>query len=243
MVMMKEVRPVRAVRDAEFREFVKAVQELAIRAYPNPERVGCPGDSILREVAGQSRPSAHPVFRSHIVTCSPCIAELLAERTRLQAHQKARRRMIVALAAGVCLLAVLFGWRLRYRTPSEINGQLASAKQIPEIPIDLRPYSPMRSDTAHASRSPIAAPLQHVKLKLYLSPGAPLGPYEIRVLTGDLRTMRTAQAAAVLKDGVTSILVTLDLADLRPGAYVLVLRPARPDEDWQTYPLVLRRPA
>ena len=46
-----------------------------------------------------------------------------------------------------------------------------------------------------------------MKLKLYLAPGAPLGAYEIRILTNDLRTMRSQQASAVLNEGVTSILL------------------------------------
>jgi hypothetical protein len=80
-----------------------------------------------------------------------------------------------------------------------------------------------------------------VKLKLYLAPGAPLGAYEIRVLTNDLRTMRSQRAPAALNEGVTFILVAVDLADLPAGSYTLVLRPAREGEEWQTYPLVLRR--
>ena len=229
------------ITDADFREFVKTVQNMALRAYPNPDRVNCPGSEVLRDVARQSRPAAHPAFQSHIVECSPCIAELLAERTRVQAHQQVRRRMLLAVAAGVCIVALLSGLWLSHRTAPTARDQLASLQDIPEIPIDLRPYSPTRSDSAQSTKPPITAPRRRVKLKLILAPGAPLGAYEIRVLTNDLRTIRSQQASAVLNEGVTSLLVAVDLADLPTGTYVLVLRPARNGEEWQTYPLTLRR--
>ena len=238
---MKDIKPIHDITDADFREFVKAVQDLALRAYPNPDRAGCPSSEVLRDVARQPRPSQHPVFQSHIVECSPCIAAMLAERTRIQALHQARRRMIVAVAAGVCLVALLSGLWLWHRAPSFTRDQVASARDIPEIPVDLRPYSPARSDSGQSTRPPISVPIQRVKLKLYLAPGAPLGAYEIRILSNDLRTMRTQQVSAVLNDGVTSAVLAVNLADLPSGAYVLVLRPAREGEEWQQFPLVLGR--
>ena len=229
------------ITDADFREFVKTVQNLALRAYPNPDRVDCPGSDVLRDVARQSRPSAHSAFQSHIVECSPCLAEMLAERTRFQGREQARRRLLLAVAAGVCLVALVSGLWWSHRAAPPSRDQLASAQNIPEIPIDLRPYSPTRADSGQSTKPPIAAPSQRVKLKLFLAPGAPLGAYEIRILTIDLRTMRSQQASAVLNEGVTFILVAVDLAELPPGSYVLVLRPLREGEEWQTYPLTLRR--
>jgi len=238
---MKDIKPIDDITDADFREFVKAVQDLALRAYPNHGRAGCPSSEVLRDVAREPRPSQHPVFQAHIVECSPCIAAMLAERTRIQALYQARRRMIVAVAAGVCLVALLSGLWLWHRTPSFTRDQVASARDIPEIPVDLRPYSPTRSDSAPGSRPPIAVPNQRVKLKLYLAPGAPLGVYEIRILSNDLRTMRKQRVSAALSEGVTSAILAVNLADLPSGAYVLVLRPAREGEEWQQFPLVLGR--
>ena len=199
------------ITDADFREFVKTVQNMAVRAYPNPDRVNCPGSDVLGDVARQSQPSAHPAFRSHIVECSPCIAEMLAERTRVQAQQQARRRMLLAVAAGVCIVALVSGLWLSLRTAPTAREQLASLQDIPEIPIDLRPYSPTRSDSGQSTKPPIEAPRRRVKLRLFLAPGAPLGTYEIRVLTNDLRTMRSEQASAGLNEGATSLLVAVDL--------------------------------
>jgi len=238
---MRDFKPMHAVTEANFREFIRGVQDMALRAYPNPDRIGCPDLKVLQEVAGQSRPSVHPVFQSHIVECSPCIAQMLAERTRIQAQRQLRRRMVLALAAGVCLVALLSGLWLSHRAAPGTYNQLASADEIQEIPIDLRPYSPTRSDATPDSKPPIVVPRQRVKLKLYLALGSPVGAYEIRILTNDLRPMRSVQASAVLNDGVTFIPVALDLGNMAPGTYVLDLRPAREGEEWQSFPLVLRR--
>ena len=227
------------VTDADFREFVKAVQDLALQAYPNPDRIGCPNKEVLHEIARQSRPSAHPVFQSHIVECSPCIAAMLAERTRIQARQRVRRRLLVAAAGCVCIVALLSNSWLWHRSGPSTSDQLASTPGVTEIPIDLRPYSPTRSDTGQRAKPPIAVPRQRVRLKLFLAPGSPLGPYEIRILTKDRRILRSQQALALLNDRVTSIIVSVTLSDLKPDAYLLLIRPASDGEEWQTYPVVL----
>jgi hypothetical protein len=47
-----------------------------------------------------------------------------------------------------------------------------------------------------------------------------------------------AQGNAELRDQVTSLQVTLDLAQLSRGAYQLAVR--RQGDDWQTFPMQLR---
>src|SRR2546430_15151078 len=149
--------------------------------------------------------------------------------------------MVDAGAVGVCLVALLSGLWLWHRAPSFTPDPMASARDIPEIPVDLRPYSPARSDSGQSTRPPISVPKQQVKLKLYLAPGAPLGAYEIRILSNDLRTLRSQQVSVVLNDGVTSAVLAVDLADLPSGPYVLVLRAPREGEEWQKFPLVRGR--
>ena len=228
------------ISDNDFKEFVKTVQDLALRAYPNPDRADCPNSQIIHEVAGQSRPSAHPVFQSHIVHCSPCIGDVLAERTRIQSKQKNQRRMLLAAAAGVCVLALISVLYLRHRASAPSGNEIARAGAILEIPIDLSPYSPTRSDAAQKTRPPITVPNKRLRLKLTLALGAPEGPYDIRILTDQFQAVRNQQATAVLKDGITSIPAEVDLAGLRPGTYTLALRPNRDGEEWQTVPMVLK---
>jgi hypothetical protein len=226
------------ISDNDFKEFVKTVQDLALRAYPNPDRADCPNPQIIHEVAGQSRPSSHPVFQSHIVHCSPCIRDVLAERTRIQSKQK-NRRMVLAIAAVVCVLALISVLFLRHRASLPTGNEIARVGAVPEIPIDLSPYSPTRSDAAQKTRPPVTVPNERLRLKLTLALGAPEGPYDIRILTDQLQAVRNQQATAILKDGITSIPAEVDLGGLRPGRYTLALRPNRDGEEWQTVPMVL----
>jgi hypothetical protein len=228
------------ISDNDFKEFVKTVQDLALRAYPNPDRADCPHSQIIHEVAGQSRPSSHPVFQSHIVHCSPCIRDVLAERTRIQSKQNNRRWMLLATAAVVCVLALISVLFLSHRASVPTGNEIARAGAVPEIPIDLSPYSPTRSDAAQKTRPPVTVPNERLRLKLTLALGAPEGPYDIRILTDQLQAVRNQQATAVLKDGITSIPLEVDLGGLRPGRYTLALRPNRDGEEWQTVPMVLK---
>ena len=229
------------ISDYDFKEFVKTVQDLARRAYPNPGRADCPGPQVIHEVARLSRPAAHPVFQSHIVRCSPCIQDVLAERTRIQiaAEEPAassRRDSGRRLPPRAYFFSADAAAPVR-AAPNE----MARAGNIPEIPIDLRPFSPTRSASPEKSKPSLTVPNGRVRLKIYLALGSPEGAYEIQVLTNKLQTLRSQQATVVASGGTVSLPVDMDLAGLPVGTYVLALRPANDNEEWQTYPMVLRR--
>ncbi len=145
---------------------------------------------------------------------------------------------MIAAAACLCLVALVSFLLLRQKPR---GGELAQAGNVPEIPIDLRPYSPTRSESAQKNKPPLAVPNEHVRLKIYLATGAPEGAYEIGVLSNQLKPMIKQQATAVANDGITFIPVDINLGGLPDGPYVLALRPMRDAEDWQTYRLLLRR--
>jgi hypothetical protein len=74
------------------REYQKAVQA----SYPNPERKGCPGTDVLRDMAARS--ARHEDIEQdqqwkHVIHCGPCYAEYLElrESCRLGHHDKAVR--------------------------------------------------------------------------------------------------------------------------------------------------------
>jgi hypothetical protein len=229
------------ISDFDFKEFVKTVQDLALRAYPNPGRADCPGSQVIHEVASLSRPAAHPAFQSHIVRCSPCIQEVLGERTRIQSQRKNRRRALLAIAAGVCILALVSLLLLRQRSGAPLRDEIARVGNVPEIPLDLRPYSPTRSASPEKSKPSVTVPSGRVRLKVYLALESPEGAYEIQVLTNKLQTLRSQQATVVANGSTVFLPVDIDLAGLPAGTYVLALRPARESEEWQAYSLVLKR--
>jgi hypothetical protein len=47
------------------------IDEVLASVHPNPERIGCPGDEVLRALAKRERPIGDPGYE-HIVNCSPC---------------------------------------------------------------------------------------------------------------------------------------------------------------------------
>jgi hypothetical protein len=147
--------------------------------------------------------------------------------------------MVLATAAGVCVLALISVLFLLHRGSAPSGNEIARAGPVPEIPIDLSPYSPTRGG-AQKTRPPVTVPNERLRLKLTLALGAPEGPYDIRILTDQLQAVRNQQVTAFLRDGITSIPAEVDLGGLRPGRYTLALRPNRDGEEWQTVPMVLK---
>lgn len=60
----------------KYERLQKAVQEEILNSYPNPDRVGCPENVMIREVAFREELTKDPVWE-HITHCSPCYAEFL----------------------------------------------------------------------------------------------------------------------------------------------------------------------
>ncbi len=66
--------------EAKFDRLKKQLQDSILRDYPNPERKGCPGDDVLKELA--ERPLDQAVEDDphwhHVTHCSECYREFLA---------------------------------------------------------------------------------------------------------------------------------------------------------------------
>src|ERR1039457_4358348 len=94
--------------DAQFDRLKSQLQNSILSDYPNPERKGCPGDAVLKELA--ARPlddslEADPHWR-HVTHCSECYREFLGCGAELQRKAKARLAKIgVATATAAILIA------------------------------------------------------------------------------------------------------------------------------------------
>ena len=65
--------------DEKFLKRVQFIKQAILTAYPNPQRIGCPGGEQLKETAGRTdyeRLFEEPVWE-HITHCSPCYQEYL----------------------------------------------------------------------------------------------------------------------------------------------------------------------
>src|ERR1035438_482376 len=59
-----------------FRRISDRVEDLILTAYPNPKRIGCPGEKRVKEVAARSSLIKDEHWE-HITHCSPCYAEFI----------------------------------------------------------------------------------------------------------------------------------------------------------------------
>jgi hypothetical protein len=194
--------------------------------FPNPERIGCPGNALLKGVA-QGRVSlteAEP-WLEHFSSCSPCFQEF-KEFRRQSAIQ--RRRMLTWVTTAAVLLFAVGGW-FWVRARHLVEGTDTAV-------LDLRERSVARGQSpSETGQSPLGIPRIAKHLVLDLPIGSQEGPYDVGLLTeaGDqiLRTTGVAQ----LHDHVIDLRVDVDFGGVRRGTYSLGVR--QPNLEWTRYPI------
>ena len=68
----------------------QVVQEAILNDYPNPDRVGCPKDATIQEVAVRDALTKDAVWE-HITHCSPCYGMFLEHKARLREGNRGSR--------------------------------------------------------------------------------------------------------------------------------------------------------
>ena len=199
-----------------------------LKEYPNPERVGCPGSTVLKGIASRAMPlSEADKWLDHLGSCSPCYRDFLQLQS---AHRARRKQTLLAIAASILIVASLAGWAvLRNQKPSFVTQTAV---------LDLRNRSLSRGGESNPVEPPLEVSRAVKHLALYLPLGSSDGPYEIRIATTGGGAVFTATGVASLKDGITSLEATADFSAASPGQYVLQVR--RPASEWNSYPLILR---
>jgi hypothetical protein len=228
-------------------EIQDLLQQAVLNDYPNPERKGCAGEQVVREVASRQMPVQDAAWE-HITHCSPCYREFLGFRAELADARRRlvrRNRIVLATALAAAGIAGILIWT-RGSHGSQPPPVVAREMQAPGVntlvaKVDLQPFSPARSEgNAAAQSAQVAATLdrQVVQLELSLPIGSDDGTYEVRIMDGQLHSLMSRSASAALTDHVTTLSVTLDLSTLAPGSYVLGLK--GPESGWRTYPIAVR---
>src|SRR5437867_6961757 len=118
-------------------------------AFPNPDRIGCPGQDVLRAIA--FRRLDHETARQwdeHMSHCSPCFNEYMTFRE--EARRSARVRAL-AVAAVAIILVVIAGWIALSRF-----GARGQAWQ--EATLDLRGHEPLRGAQPINPAPPLVLP-------------------------------------------------------------------------------------
>jgi hypothetical protein len=197
-------------------------------ANPNPERVGCPGEKVIRRAARGGLPLNHPVY-DHLASCSECYRESRA----WQASRKSRFRPQPFAAAAVVLILLAGGV---YVGRNRIAGPSAGVPK--EVVLDYQNEGVSRSESGDTSSQMRTLPHGPVDLTLVLPTGSEAGPYEFRLLRSDGKAVMSTTATALMKDFALRLHIALDLRSLEPGQYTVQTR--RAGEDWDSHLVVVQ---
>lgn len=204
--------------------------ELFGRAYPNPDRVGCPSREDLIALARRERPIGDPAY-NHIKECSPCYLEGRAIQ-EADALQYRRRILTWAAAAALIVSTGSAAWFLTTREAGVTSGGTPLRAQL-----DLRPYAITRGEPQR-DLPPLAVPRADLILTLLLPTGSEPGSYEAEIRDSNATVRVSARGEAELRNYVSTLEVAVSLGDLSPGAYGLAVR--RDGNDWQQFPIRLK---
>jgi hypothetical protein len=231
--------------DSDYKQFHRLVQEMALRAYPNPDRIGCPGREALEEVASLTLSSRHELFQGHISHCSPCLAELLEIRRRKHREKmRARRtRWIVAAAASSIILAITI--TLIITGHQTATTPLITARKQPVAAgeqtarLNLSDETGLRSDErTRKTEIPHQLPPRRLNLSVTLPFGSPAGPYEFGIFRLDQTPLAMTSGDAQISAGTTILHVHADLSRYSAGQYLVGVR--RGSGDWTLHELTIR---
>ena len=196
--------------------------------FPNPERIGCPGSSLLKGIAqGKVSLTEAEPWLDHLGSCSPCFQEF-REFRRQSTNQ--RRRVLTLVATAAVLLFAVGGWlwvRARH-----------SVQTTETAVLDLRERSVARGQNpSDTNQAPLEIPRTAKHLVLDLPIGSKEGPYDVGLLTGTGDELVRATGTAELRNQVNRLRVDVDLSNIRPGTYSLGVRQA--GLEWSRYPIRL----
>lgn len=226
---------------------------------PNTERVGCPGEDILRLVA-QGRLEVESPWYSHLADCAACTAQ--AEGIRVGIVRK--RRMVLLATAAACVVAsVGLGFyalhvpdlpvpavRVPPRAAPPPKPTVADTRPASQTKkggptplvtmLDLGAFAPVRgTGSSPAPPRTLALTAADQLLRLLLPNASEAGEYRVALLQPpDGRELRAAKdRAAIQTDGRTVLKVWFQAASVEPGEYELLVQ--RGQEEPRVYPVLI----
>jgi hypothetical protein len=207
-----------------------AFEQLLLNAYPNPERVDCPGDTVTRRLAHRGLPIDHPAV-THISRCSPCFREFKTFQATFLHRRAVLRALSIAAVVAIVSCASTY---LLLRQPWRDNQAREAIVNLQEHPI-LR-----GADESSLIPKPIILPRGRLTLRIRLPVASEPGTYEVEFLRpGDSDPIAKASGQSEMIGNQAELHMTAD-APLRPGAYVMGVR--RIPLTWQTYPVIVGDP-
>lgn len=220
--------------EQKFDRVSQTVQEAILKGYPNPERLGCPSDDIVRKVAERTELNPDQLWE-HITHCSPCYGLFLTfkiDARRRRAFQ--RRGLLVGAALAASLVPIMF-FAHSHRTDHARVDQLVGDWDLERTSGTrgvAKPTNEAIPTEQHASRSQ-----GHILIHLPL--GTDQGSYNLEIRkTEEGQSLRSATGQAAIVEGHTILSVNIDLSDMQAGSYFAAI--GRGNYTWRVYPLLLQ---
>jgi hypothetical protein len=197
------------------------VQQAFLDAFPNPNRVGCPGKRALQTLL-ERREQGDPDIWAHISQCSPCSRELLELR---KAEERKWARLAVWAVAACLLLAAAFFLMRPGRGDKQSLPVIPNSEAIAQL--DFRHVSAERGGESTLAPVPNVRK-SAVALAILLPDRSESGIYQL-----DLRAAANIDKpvlgpltgeAITTPDGTTRLTVHVNLAVLPVGSYIAAWR-------------------
>ena len=214
--------------ESDEKRILNALGRGLLKEFPNPDRAGCPGSDVLNRIASHEMPLAEAErFLDHVTSCSPCYSDFSQFQS---AYQRRRTRTILAIAAGILIVASLAGWAFLGKHKESFVTQTAV--------LDLRNRSIPRGTEPNPTEPPLEINHAVTHWNIYLPLGSSEGQYDIRIVTRSGELLFAADGTAKLADQITSLQISVSFSSPRSGRYVLQIR--KTGSEWNSFPLLLR---
>jgi hypothetical protein len=210
------------------KQLLKGLSRVFLNDYPNPERQGCPGSGVLKAMAYRrlTLEEAEP-WINHLSSCSPCTREFASFRKNFQRQRILR---LAGIAAGLLLVVAAAAWLFLRQPSGTVRFQAAT--------LDLTDRLILRGPEEGPPNPPLELAKGNLNLTVYLPVGSESGVYEIQVVREPGQPVWSAQGEAKLENHKATLHVQTDMSRLKPGLYLLAVRPK--GWSWSYYPLVLK---
>jgi hypothetical protein len=210
-------------------EVKRVLQEAVLRHYPNPERIGCPGSEILKQVAREQQPYENSHWE-HIQHCSPCYKEFLDFRREFKRKRIATRRLswAGAIAALFLIGVAVFAWQRRSVVTDD----------APVAVLNLESTAITRGSGSSQPENIQHLPRRSGRYEIYLPLGSIPGPYQVEFRQkGDPAPLATFTGSATIRGGTTVLRITADLTKIPPATYFFAYR--RDGGEWRELQVAL----
>jgi hypothetical protein len=229
----------------EERKLLELFSRSALNDYPNPERIGCPGEVFLRQLATNRKSIPITDVRlDHVVHCSPCFREFSvfkdqAPKASEKEHSQGFWRLLpYAAAAGLLLIPTV--WLMHHRevfTPMGYDIARGRAMMM-----NFAVTSADRGGTDNSSTPAVIQeyPREPLTRSVGLPRGSESGSYEFELHRPiDGVVVVRGSGMATISKGLTTFSLWLDLSKVPAGTYGARVR-HYPLGSWQDLTVQIR---